>query len=138
LAALAMGSLGAALVIERGEFIEKRGAWTEMLASLGGGDYRAAMAAAEAIAGNRDESLNFLEWAASWYRDLIIYTVTRSPDEIVNADMIQAVEKQSAKIGLEQLLSSVSQTVEAARRIHRNVNRRMIIEDLLLRAVEAR
>ncbi|MGH7827544.1 MAG: DNA polymerase III subunit delta' [Candidatus Binatia bacterium] len=138
LAALAMGSLGVAITLEEGELLEKRQIWVEMLSSLSAGDYRAAMAAAEAIAGNRDESLKFLEWAGSWYRDLVIYTVTQSPEEIVNLNMIGHIEKQSSEIGLEQLLSSVSQTVEAARQIHRNVNRRMAIEDLLFGPVEGR
>ena len=30
------------------------------------------MVAAEALAGNRDDTLRFLTWAESWYRDLLI------------------------------------------------------------------
>jgi DNA polymerase-3 subunit delta' len=138
LAALAMGSLGAAIMIEKSELLEKRQLWTEMLCSLSAGDYRAAMAAAETIAADRDESLRFLEWAASWYRDLLVYLVTRSPKEIVNLDRISDLEKQSSEIALDQLVTFVSQTAEAARRIQRNVNRRMAIEDLLVGAIESR
>lgn len=135
-AALAMGSLGAALKIDNGEWLEKRQFWGEMLSSLSVGDYRAAMSAAEAIAGDRDDSLRFLEWAASWYRDLLVYTVTRSPDAIVNLDMMEHLGRQTASMALQQFLASASQTVEAARLIQRNVNRRMVIEDLLFGAVE--
>jgi DNA polymerase-3 subunit delta' len=138
LAALAMGSLGTALKIEEGEWLEKRQAWGTMVSSLRVGDFRAAMSAAETIAGNRDDALRFLEWGASWYRDLLIYAVTRNSDEIVNLDMIDSLAKQSASIALQQLLASASQTVEASGLIQRNVNRRMVIEDLLFRAVEER
>jgi DNA polymerase-3 subunit delta' len=137
-AALAMGSLGAAIMIENGEWLEKRRFWSELFSSLRVGDYRAAMSAAEAIAGNRDDSLRFLEWAASWYRDLLIYAVTQRPDTIVNLDMIEHLEKQTSSMALQQLLASASQTVEAARLIQRNVNRRMVIEDLLFGSVEGR
>lgn len=136
LAALAMGSLGTALKIEDGQWLEKREFWGAMVSSLKVGDYRAAMSAAEAIAGNRDDALRFLEWGASWYRDLLIYAVTRNPDAIVNLDMIEPLGNQTASMALQQLLASASQTVEAAGLIQRNVNRRMVIEDLLFRAVE--
>lgn len=138
LAALAMGSLGAATMIEESELLEKRQLWTQMLCSLSAGDYRGAMTAAETVAANRDESLKFLEWAASWYRDLLIYAVTRSPDDIVNVDRIVDIENQSSQIALEQLVTFVSQTAETARRIQRNVNRRLAIEDLLFGGVEVR
>jgi DNA polymerase III subunit delta' len=138
LAALAMGSLGAALQIETGGLLEKRLIWKEMLSSLGPGDYRAAMTAAEAIAGDRDESLKFLLWAGSWYRDLLIYAVTQSHDEIANLDMIDQIKRESSELSLEQLFAAVSQSVEATREIQRNLNRRMVIEKLLLGAIEER
>jgi DNA polymerase-3 subunit delta' len=138
LAALAMGSLTAAIVIEQNELLEKTHVWTEIICSLSTGDYRAAMSAAEALSANRDEALKFLEWAASWYRDLLAYAVTRTSDDIVNIDRIAEIQTLSSQVPLEQLLSCVSQTAEAARRIQRNVNRRMAIEDLLFRTVERR
>jgi DNA polymerase III subunit delta' len=138
LAALAMGSLGAALQIDKGGLLEKRQTWKQILSSLGPGDYRAAMTAAEAIADDRDESLKFLEWAGSWYRDLLIYAVTQSHDEIANLDMIAQIQRESSELSLERLLASLSQSVEATREIQRNLNRRMVIEKLLFGAVEER
>jgi DNA polymerase-3 subunit delta' len=136
LAALAVGSLGAAIQIEKGGLLEKREIWKEMLSSLGAGDYRAAMTAAEAIAGDRDESLRFLEWAGSWYRDLLIYAVTQSQDGVANLDMMVQIKREASELSLEQLLASMSQTAEAAGEIQRNLNRRMVIEKLLFGAVE--
>jgi DNA polymerase-3 subunit delta' len=134
-AALTMGSLGAARKIEKEKWSEKRHEWMDMLSSLTPGDYRAALAAAEALAANRDETLRFLEWAGIWYRDLLTFRVARSLDEIVNLDMLPQIEQQSSRIEEDHLFVLLAKTAEASRRIQRNINRRMVIEDLLLGAV---
>jgi len=136
LAAMTMGSLGAASKIEKEKLIEKRQGWLDMLASLTPGNYRAALVSAEALAANRDETLMFLEWAGIWYRDLLTFRVTRASDEIVNQDMLLQIEQQSAHTQENLLFSLLAKTTEASRRIQRNVNRRMVIEDLFLEAVE--
>jgi hypothetical protein len=50
--------------------------------------------------------------------------------------MLPQIEEQSARIEEDHLFSLLSKTSEASGRIQRNVNRRMVVEDLLLRAVE--
>ncbi len=136
LAALAMGSLGAANKIDTEKLIEKRFDWMNMLVSLTPGNYRAALNTAEAIAGNREETLKFLEWAGLWYRDLLTFRVAHAEDKIVNLDMLPQIEEQSSRIDEDHLFSLLSKAGEASQRIQRNVNRRMVVEDLLLRAVE--
>ena len=136
LAALTMGSLGAVSRFDKEKMIEKRLEWMKTLVSLGAGDYRAALNAAEALAGNREETLKFLEWAELWYRDLLNFRVAHAPDKILNMDMLPQIEEQSARIDADDLFSLLSKTVEASQLIQRNLNRRMVIEDLLLRAVE--
>jgi DNA polymerase III subunit delta' len=138
LAALAMGSLGTAVRIGNEKLIEKRRDWMKTLVSLTPGNYRAALNAAEALAGNREETLQFLDWAGLWYRDVLTFQVVHAPDEIVNLDMLSEIEQQSAQIGDDQLFSLVSNSREASRRVQRNLNRRMVLEDLLLEAVEKR
>jgi len=138
LAALTMGSLGAVSKIDKEKLIEKRLDWMNTLVSLTAGNYRAALNAAEALAGNREETLKFLEWAGLWYRDLLTFRVGHAQDTIVNLDMLPQIEEQSAGIEEDDLFSLLSKTSEASRLIQRNVNRRMVVEDLLLRAVERR
>lgn len=138
LAALTMGSLGAVSKIDKEKLIEKRIGWMKTLVSLTVGDYRAALNAAEALAGTREEALKFLEWAGLWYRDLLTFRVAHAQDKIVNLDMLPQIEKQSAAIEEDDLFSLLSKTSEASRLIQRNINSRMVIEDLLLRAVERR
>jgi DNA polymerase III subunit delta' len=136
LAPLAMGSLGTASKIETEKLIEKRFDWMNMLVSLTPGNYRAALNTAEALAGNREETLKFLEWAGLWYRDLLTFRVAHAQDKIVNLDMLPQIEEQSSRIEDDHLFSLLSKASEASQRIQRNVNRRMVLEDLLLSAVE--
>ncbi|MDP2606879.1 MAG: DNA polymerase III subunit delta' [Deltaproteobacteria bacterium] len=137
-AALSMGSLGAAIKFDKDELLEKRRSWAALLLSLSAGDYRGAIAAAEAIASDKEECLGFLEWAETWYRDLLIYAATENSDEMVNVDMLTEIESQSAKGNFEQMLASFAQTARAAGRIQRNLNRRMVIERFLFGVVGGR
>jgi len=135
LAAMAMGSLGTALKIDGEEMQEKRRVWIELLSSLKAGDYRAAIVTAEGLAKDRDESLKFLEWAGIWYRDLMVHAVTRGSSELVNRDVLARMEHESAHDRLEHSLSLIAQTIEAAAAIQRNLNRRMVLENLLFNVV---
>lgn len=137
LAAIAMGSLGKVGKIQKEELLEKRRSWIGLISNVCAGGYRAAADAAEILASNREESLRFLEWAESWYRDLLVYAVTQSPRDLVNLDMMSQIQQQSAGTHVEHLLSSISQTASAVGRIHRNLNRRMVLESLLFGVAEA-
>jgi DNA polymerase-3 subunit delta' len=138
LAAVSMGSLGAVVTVDTRELSEKRRHWIDLLSNVVSGDYRAAIETAEALADNREESLRFLQWAESWYRDLLVYTVTRSRQDIVNIDMLTQIQQQFATTDLEDLFSRIAETREAVGGIQRNLNRRMVIENILLNAIEAR
>lgn len=138
LSAMAVGSLGTALKIDSEELREKRHNWMELLSSLKAGDCRAAIAAAETLAHSRDDALKFLEWAESWYRDLLIHAISQDSAGLINRDMLAWIEDESPNVKLEHVLSSMAQTVEAAAEIQRNLNRRMVIENLLLKVVGER
>jgi DNA polymerase III gamma/tau subunit len=132
LSAMAMGSLGTALDIDSEELREKRELWLELLSSLKTGDWRAAIATAETLANSREDCLKFLRWAASWYRDLLIHAVRQDSAGLINLDMLARIEQQSSNARLEHILWSIAQTADAAARIQRNLNRRMVLENLLL------
>ena len=134
-AALSMGSLGAAIKFDKDELLEKRRSWAEKVSSLTSGNYRGAIEAAEAIASNKEEALQFLEWAETWYRDLLVHAATENSAEMVNVDMLTEIGSQSAKDDFEQMLASFAQTARAAGRIQRNLNRRMVIERFLFGVV---
>jgi len=138
IAAISMGSLGTALELDREELVERRRNWIETMRSLTLGDYRAALNAAEALSGSREESLRFLAWVETWYRDLLVYSVTQNVSELINLDIASTIQQKSAASELERILLALGQTAGAAARIQRNLNRRMVLEELFIAAVEAR
>ena len=138
LAAMSMGSIGAAANLDKDELMENRRIWSSMLSSLKAEDYSAAILAAEALAKNRDEALKFLKWAESWYRDLLVYGATQRSDELVNLDMLPQIDQQATKSSVDCILSALSQTTGASASIQRNLNRRMVLEKFLFEVVRGR
>ncbi len=137
-AAMSMGSLGAALELDREELSEQRRSWIDLMSSLTLGNYRAALDAAEALSGSREESLRFLTWVETWYRDLLVHRLTRETNDLINVDMLPQIQRQSGTAKLNRLLGSLSQIAGATTRIQRNLNRRMVLEALFIGALEAR
>jgi DNA polymerase-3 subunit delta' len=135
LAALSMGSLGAALEMDGQELRERRRVWNGMLSALKAGDYRGALEAAEALAASREEALKFLEWAASWYRDLLIYAVRQGEEGLINLDMLPELKRQATAAAVERILRSAAKAAGAAKKIQRNLNRRMVLEQFLFGVV---
>ena len=114
LAALIMGSLGAALEMDCAELRERR---------------------REALAASRDDALQFLEWAESWYRDLLVQAARQDAQGFVNLDMLPELQLQGAAAGVERILSAAANVAGAARKIQRNLNRRMVLEQFLFGVV---
>jgi DNA polymerase-3 subunit delta' len=135
LAAMSMGSIGAAVTLDKDELSEKRRIWVGMLSSLTTGDHHAAMSAAEALSANRDDPLKFLKWAESWYRDVLIHAVTENADDLVNLDMLEQIRQQSVSNSAESALNAISRIAGAAAGIQRNLNRRMVLEKFLFGVV---
>jgi DNA polymerase III subunit delta' len=138
LAAISGGSPGVAMNIDIEELREKRQLWSGMLSALKTGGYRAATEAAEALASNKEETSKFLQWAETWYRDLLIHTVTQNSGDIVNLDQLAQIEEHAAHGEVEHLLSLLAQTSAAGAQIQRNFNRRMVLEGLFFAVVGAR
>ena len=134
LAALGKGSLGAALQMNGEELRQRRRIWGGMLSMLKVGDYRGAMEAAEALAASREEALEFFEWAETWYHDLLIRALRQDSDDCVNLDMLVELRRQ-APAPMEHILSAAANAAGAARKIQRNLNRRMVLERFLFGVV---
>lgn len=134
LAAVAMGSLGRAIGPGMDDFLARRKAWSEKLSSLTPGDARGWIALAEELASEREESLEFLQWMEGWYRDMMIYRCSGELREISNLDMAEEIKGQAERYDLRRILDLRSEAVQTSRRIARNFNRRMALEDFLKRA----
>ena len=134
-AAMAMGSIGAAIVFDKQELSEQRRVWIGVLGALHQGDFHGANVAAEVLASNRDEALKFLQWAESWYRDLTVYHVQQNTDEVVNLDMMPELQQQSATGKIAHWLEAFAAAGAASARIQRNLNRRMVMEQFFFHMV---
>ena len=138
IAAMGMGSIGRAVGLKNGEWMDKRRSWGAVLGQLSGGDYQAAMAEAEALATDREETLEFFRWVDSWFRDLLVYTVTRGQERIVNLDMLAEIEQQVRGVGGTRALRALEEIAAASAAIQRNLNRRMVLEKFFFTVMEAR
>jgi DNA polymerase-3 subunit delta' len=136
LAAMSMGSIGAALGLDKEAFVEKRRIWAGIVGALKAGDYQAAVVAAESLAGNRDDALKFLAWAQSWFRDLLLYGVSGDSGELVNLDLREQIAGQAAPEKSEQCIAALTASQRAAAAIQRNLNRRMVLEKYLFGVVK--
>lgn len=137
MAALTMGSLGKALQPDIEELFARRKRWTEGICSLGQGDYKDAMALAEALGGTLEESVQFLNWLTQWYRDVLVHSVTGTTEGTCNVDRKREIEDQAKRYGPSRSLALYSEAVRTAARIPRNVNRRMALENLFAHIVGA-
>jgi DNA polymerase-3 subunit delta' len=131
-AALCMGSLGAAIAMDR-EVEDRRREWARRLSDLCRGDYAAALDLAEQLSANRDETLDFLRWAQSWYRDLLLHHLGEG--DLINGDLLPELQRAGAAANLERILACAVEAAHAIPKIQRNLNRRMILEHLLFGAV---
>lgn len=131
LAAVSLGSLGRALSPEVEELGERRQAWVEALAAARAAAGWAVFA--EELAKDRVETLQFLDWVAAWYRDILIYSATQETAAVCNRDLLDELQRQAADIGVETALRLRSRALAASARIRRNVNRRLALEDLFLK-----
>lgn len=136
LAAISMGSLGVALAMHGNESREIRREWGRRLAALGRSDYQGAMEIAEELASDREESLDFLRWAQSWYRDLLAHHLGQ--EELVNSDLLPELQLKAAQMSLKGILSCATEAGDAPEKIQRNLNRRMVLEQLLFAGVRSR
>lgn len=137
LAAMSQGRLSAIVGIDPQKLLDRRREWVRLVSSLGAADYRAAIDAAEVLAGSKENCLTFLEWVESWFRDLLTYGVTRNREDVINIDMLSQIQKHSASIDCGRLFARIAEAKAAVEGIQRNLNRRMTMENLLLNTVEA-
>jgi DNA polymerase-3 subunit delta' len=133
LAGMTMGSLGRALSSEMEDLVQKRKAWVEEIVALNQGDSKGWMALAERLAGDREESLKFLDWVGGWFRDILIYRVAGGVQAFSNIDMIRNIKEQADTHSLERILFLLSEASRTTARIRRNVNRRMALENFLMK-----
>ena len=133
LARLTMGSLGEALTCDTEDLLDRRREWIARLVSIPRGDYRGIMTLAEEMAGDREACLKFLSYVDGWYRDILRYQIGGGTEQIRNIDMEETLREKSRLWGIDHTLSVLARTSEGVREIQRNYNRRLVLENLLIK-----
>ncbi len=128
LASVSLGSIGRALAPEIAEFAGQRAAWIDALAAMRATAGWASLA--DELAKDRANALQFLEWLAEWYRDILVYRATGGGDHAANRDLIEKLRAEAASVDVEGALRLRGAALDTAARVRRNVNRRLALENL--------
>ena len=130
LAALGYGSLGKALAGDEAEILERREC-IRRLAGLSSEDMRGITALAEEMGGDREKALRFLDWVRGWLRDVMVLQVTGSTSGVYNRDVLEQLQHAAADSRVQQWTAALAEIDNVARSIHRNYNRRMVLEGFI-------
>lgn len=139
-AAVSEGSLGLALDICNGDFLEKRVDWISRLEELSqiSGDRAFSIAvscADDAKKMGLDSTdkgsagiLSMLKVWGSWYRDLLLLGVKAPRNLVVNRDFIAKLKKIAGSSNIENILQSIWIIEQAQRDLRKMRNVRLVIE----------
>jgi hypothetical protein len=61
--------------------------------------------------------------------------VTRDPKQLVNQDLLERIQDQASAAAEERTVDVINQIAEAQRAIQRNLNRRMVLEQLFFAVI---
>ena len=130
LAALGYGSLGKALAGDEAEIPERQECFRR-LAGLSSEDMRGITALAEEMGGDREKALRFLDWVRGWLRDVMVLQVTGSTSGVYNRDLLEPLQRAAAAGRVQRSTAALAEIDNVTRAIHRNYNRRMVLEGFI-------
>ncbi len=145
LARISEGSLGRALRMYEGDFLEKRTAWLSKLMQLPGFSKEEALnMALECAEEDRKKGLDFpasgeagmldmLSVWGNWYRDLLLLQVGGSNDLLINIDFSNQLKKNGESFTVENLIDSIMAVHQARLDIRRMRNATLVMEHMVLR-----
>ena len=135
LAALARGRVGTALAAAAAgdEPFARRAEVLATLRAVERGDLIVAFDAAEAVAKQKDEIARWLDIALWWFRDLVVWQVAGDPGLLTNQDGERDVAEWAGRARGEDLRRTVDAIEEAKTALRRNINPRLVLENLFVR-----
>ncbi|MDP6559190.1 MAG: DNA polymerase III subunit delta' [Candidatus Binatia bacterium] len=135
LVALTKGSFGAALDGAAGELLDRRREWIESFTALSRDNLPAVLELAGLISGDKEKALGFLDWLEGWYRDILVHQATGSMGQIDNSDRVETIRAVAAQVEVENTLSVLCRIGQAQRELQRTYNRRLVLENFLIKIV---
>lgn len=138
LARMTEGRIGQATVFDLSVYRQQRRALLEMIELIASGDSRFRLLKAAEYLGKKEKEdfENELNLLTSLLRDLVLLSVGRSREEIVNIDVADHLRELAAKIGLLRLMDCVEKFGELRANLRININRQIATEAALLELAE--
>ncbi len=131
LAALGCGSPGKTLSGDGVKMLDERQEHFRRLAEVSADDMRGIAALADEMGADREKSLRFLEWARGWLRDIMVLQVTGSASGVYNRDLLEHLQRTAGEGRVQHTTAALAEIDRVTRAIHRNFNRRMVLESFI-------
>jgi len=132
LAAMAQGSLGRAVALVDGDFLDMRDILADALGSLDKSDVEQLLALAEEHGRDRASVLQVLEMMELWCRDLLLARLGVGGDLLVNLDCASRIEEDSRALSPRRLMRWTEEIkrIRVAMKVH--LNPRLALESLFI------
>ena len=131
--AFAQGNLGKAIMLAESEYFnEIKEETIHLMKYIDEMELHEIVAAIKRMSAYKMEIHDYLDIMAVWYRDVLLYKATQSPERLVFSDQLKFIKeraKKSSYEGIEKILESL-ETAKA--RMKANVNFELLMELLLL------
>ena len=129
IASSAGGSIGKALEIRKGSFLDFKNDAIKLLSTA-----RAVPMSlfflADTFGKDRDSTLQKLDILRGWYRDMLVYRETHDVNKLIHRDVADATKKLSEKMAGADILESIKTISSTHDAIERNANRQLTLESM--------
>lgn len=135
-ASLSDGRIGKALYGDQVRLLEGRESFLTLFNSIREPFYTI-FPMAEVIAKGDEERLDeILDWGELWFRDIMVFKVTRDHNLLINQDKKEEIEHSAERLSLDQLQDSFKVIHDTARFITLRANRQLALEVMMIRLAE--
>ena len=135
-ASLSDGRIGRALNRNLESLLEERELFLTLFISINQPFYNVSLLL-EGIAKGEEERLgNVLCWGEIWFRDLVLFKITRDQNLLINQDRKKDIEEISERLSLNQLQYSFRVIHETSRFVTLRANKQLALEVMVIRLAE--
>jgi DNA polymerase III subunit delta' len=131
-AALSMGRIGRVLTTDMAEIKDQRDKTVELFSNKALSDLNQLIINAQSFAADDETWKATLNWILIWLRDLLIYQHNPDSELLINLDRQQELASHSQSLSTTALLRIMSLLLAFQQAFHRNLNRTLVLETVLL------
>lgn len=131
-AALSLGRIGLALTQDLTELKDQRDKVLSLLSPKALSDLDQLFGNSQAYAGDEETFRATLDWILIWLRDLLVYRHNPDPRLLINLDRREELSQHSKHFSTALLLRIMALLAAFHRAAHRNLNRALVLETVLL------